>query len=30
MKNRPWDQYLKKINQPRSFVDEIPKTYIND
>ena len=29
-KNRPWDQYLKKINQPRSFVDEIPKTYIND
>ena len=29
-KDRPWDQYLKKINQPPSFVDEIPKDYIND
>jgi len=29
-KNRPWDKYIQKINEPVSFIDEIPKRYIND
>lgn len=29
-KSRPWDKYIEKINTPFSFVDEIPKRYIND
>jgi hypothetical protein len=29
-KNRPWDKYVEKITAPPSFVDEVPKNYIND
>lgn len=29
-KNRLWDKYVEKINTPVSFVDELPKRYIND
>ena len=29
-KTRPWDKYVEKITAPPSFVDEVPKNYIND